>query len=366
MSILPENEQKTKIPHIIRAVHDKDNPFVMLNKQAARDCKLSLEAVGLWTRIFCHKDEWTIHVTQLMKANNIGKDKMYRILRELVTNGYAFHAIPRENGKFTNGTWYVFETKRTEEEIKKMFPNAENPYAVKPDEDNPPLINTNNNNPSFYKTSLDENKGECKEPTPPLASKSEKEKKRKILFGRHVQLFEGEFETLCNELGKELVEYYINAIDLFVPNRKEGPYKDYAAVVRQWALKDRSEGKTPRLEKIKEATRQPIAQKSEGAETVAHITRICNRLDERLRARVTAQTFFYARGDHALMVNKHKDFQKEYYYKAYSLEEFKQIILQDLDICFPGAREYLFPNTDNKVNNLIKDMVVKTQLCNGG
>ena len=130
--------------NIIRVKHDTENPYVMLNREAMRDPKLSLEAVGLWARLLSNKDNWQIHVTQLMEANNCGRDKMYRILKELITNGYAFHAVDRTGGKYTPGTWYVFESKKTEEDIKKMFPFTENPYTAKPNTANRTLRNTKN------------------------------------------------------------------------------------------------------------------------------------------------------------------------------------------------------------------------------
>lgn len=128
-------------PHLIRAVHDKENPYVMLNKQAMRDPQLSLEAVGLWARILCHKDDWTIHVTQLMKANKCGKEKMYRILNELITHGYAYCLRDRQKGKYGKTTWFIFESQMSKDDIQKMFPHPEKPDTAKPDLANPPLMN---------------------------------------------------------------------------------------------------------------------------------------------------------------------------------------------------------------------------------
>lgn len=127
--------------HLIRAIHDKANPYVMLNKQAMFDPNLSLEAVGLWARVLCHKDDWVIHVTQLMKANNCGRDKMYRILKELIANGYAYHGFERIKGQYSPGTWYIFESRKTPEEIKELLPFTENPYTVNPHSENLTLVN---------------------------------------------------------------------------------------------------------------------------------------------------------------------------------------------------------------------------------
>lgn len=80
-------------------------------------------------------------------------------------------------------------------------------------------------------------------PLPPLPKKKEKEVK--VSFGKFVALKEGEYETLCQEMGKEVVDHYIKAIELYVPNRKEGAYKDYAAAVRTWFNRDKANGSLP-------------------------------------------------------------------------------------------------------------------------
>ncbi len=295
-------------------------------------------------------------------------DQVNRLLRKAVD----LKIIQKGNfnhKKFDQTTWYAFVDE--ERFCISHFTETEMHLAKSPTpfiEIAKPIPDTKTNTEFNIKEVPRKEAATSSTPIPfsPSSKKTKKESVKKIPYGSYVQLLEGELESLCNELGKDLVEYYINAIDLFVPNRKEGPYKDYAAVIRQWSLRDRTEGKVPKIEKLRALTVQPVANHGSKPETAEHIKRICNRLDNALTPRATAQTFFYARGDHALMVNKHKDFEKTYYYASFALEQFKEIILQDLDICFPGAREHLFPNTDYKVKNLIQGVVEKTKLGNGG
>lgn len=171
-------QQEKSIPHLLRVKHDTEHPYVMLNRQAMRDPNLSLEAVGLWARLLSNKDDWEIHVTQLMEVNKCGRDKMYRILRELITHGYAYHAVDRAKGKYQTGTWYVFESKKSPEEIQKMFPFTENPYTVKPNTVNPTLRNTKGKNSIDKEEYVDSAppEGDANSPTSSLSDATKKRK----------------------------------------------------------------------------------------------------------------------------------------------------------------------------------------------
>lgn len=125
---------------IVRTVHNRENPFVQLNKKALWDENLSLEAVGLWARLLSRPDKWEVRVTELCKSCRFGKDKIRRILNELIHNGYAYRTQPRTAGKFADYDTYVFEFKVTKEEIKEMFPETCFPAPVSAAPVNPPLL----------------------------------------------------------------------------------------------------------------------------------------------------------------------------------------------------------------------------------
>lgn len=132
---------------IVRTIHNKENPFVMINRKALWDKGLSLEAVGLWARLLSRPDDWHINVEELSKSCNCSKSRIYRILNELIQHGYAFREQTRIDGKKKNqfGAFetYVFEFKMTQEQIKKMFPQRDFPDAELPDAENRHTTNTN-------------------------------------------------------------------------------------------------------------------------------------------------------------------------------------------------------------------------------
>lgn len=132
---------------IVRTIHNRENPFVQLNKKALWDQNLSLEAVGLWARLLSRPDNWEVRVSELCKSCGCGRDKIRSILNELITNGYAFRVQPRTKGKFADYDTYVFEFKMTKEEIKEMFTETDFPAPVSSAPINTTLLIQSNNTP---------------------------------------------------------------------------------------------------------------------------------------------------------------------------------------------------------------------------
>jgi hypothetical protein len=66
-----------------------DDGFSIMPKELAQDHCLSLEALGLATYFLSLPDDWKITFKNVQKAWNIGRDKLYRILNELIASGYV-------------------------------------------------------------------------------------------------------------------------------------------------------------------------------------------------------------------------------------------------------------------------------------
>lgn len=139
---------------ICRIVHNKENPYVQINKKALWDESLSLEAIGLWARLLSKPDDWEISVAHLCKSCNIGKDKVYRILDNLIEAGYAYRYQERSTGsrknQFGKFHYIIFEFKASPQEIKKMFtqpgfPLPENTDSGKTDTTNNVITKTEKN-----------------------------------------------------------------------------------------------------------------------------------------------------------------------------------------------------------------------------
>jgi len=180
------NQQQENIPHIIRVKHNRENPYVMINRSAANDPNLPLDTLGLWFRLMCRPDDWEIHVTELMKSCKCGRDKVNRMLGELIKNGYAHRYQERKDGRrknlFGSNVWYIFEFKTSEEEIQKMFPQTGFPLTEVPSTDNPQLQNSDNlssiNTPIDRKNSDIYAPADAVAPKPSPSSLSDAKKKK--------------------------------------------------------------------------------------------------------------------------------------------------------------------------------------------
>lgn len=129
---LPVNAED-KRSTIIRVVHNRENPFVQLNKQALWDTNLSLKAVGLWARCMSRPNDWRFCIKELIKHCKEGRKAVDGAMQELIDAGYAYrleYSQRGEDGKYkTSGVEYVFfefpatqEEKDQQQEIfKKSF-----------------------------------------------------------------------------------------------------------------------------------------------------------------------------------------------------------------------------------------------------
>lgn len=116
-------------PYIIRYPHDKQNPYLQVNRDFIRNADISLECRWFIIYLLSFKDNWRISIPWIMKDQNIGRRKMYAMLNEAIKEGY----ILRENYKVNNlkrTRYYVSE----EGEFKKSFryvhfEHAENVHA---------------------------------------------------------------------------------------------------------------------------------------------------------------------------------------------------------------------------------------------
>lgn len=105
---------------VIRTKHNRENPFVQLNKEALWDKNLSLKAIGLWARCMSRPDDWEFCLTELEKSCKEKETALYSAIKELIDQRYLlkYQTHNSENGKFDKVTYLIFEFKLTEEEIK--------------------------------------------------------------------------------------------------------------------------------------------------------------------------------------------------------------------------------------------------------
>jgi len=93
---------------IIRA--PRRHRFVVMDQRAVEDDRLSWAARGLLCYLLSRPDDWKVLVNDLRKRGNLGRDGIYRLLRELRTLGYAKFLRQRDkHGRIRGGIYFIRE-----------------------------------------------------------------------------------------------------------------------------------------------------------------------------------------------------------------------------------------------------------------
>lgn len=94
---------------IIRAPHH--DRFVIIDQRTIEDEYLSWAARGLLGYMLSRPVDWTLRVDELCGRGDLGRDGIYRLLRELREAGYVqFEHQRDENGRIRGGTYFIYET----------------------------------------------------------------------------------------------------------------------------------------------------------------------------------------------------------------------------------------------------------------
>lgn len=137
---------------IKRSPKDADNPYRMINRHAMEDDRLSFEARGVLAYVLVKPDNWRVKIADLRRAGNIGRDKAYRILNELVVFGYVIREIERNVDGTISEMVYLVDEKPTNiinpppENQDVDGPLPEKPDTAEPDTAEPDTVFQDHNN----------------------------------------------------------------------------------------------------------------------------------------------------------------------------------------------------------------------------
>lgn len=307
-----------------------------------------------------HKTSDRISKSQLCKVTGLAKNTVQAAIEELVKTGLLI--------KVQNKNEYGFETNSYRLNIVKPVDNL----YTDPDENcGEGRSNCDPGVDQNFTQEIDQNLTQClgqkltpqkKDITKERLIKGVRARDPALKFtrpssdnlytvtkGEFVALKEGEYEKLCAQFGSEVVDYYIAAINNWVPNNK--PYKDYAAAIRQWHLRDQKEGKLPKIQKLSPSS-------SKANESIEKCKKLCEAAERQLKDLFTSRVYFQSDAISAKFVNFNKDFHKEYIYSNYEPQKLKEQILNDCELFFPNARNILL-GAKNK--NVLGQIGLSTQ-----
>jgi hypothetical protein len=116
------------------------------------DERLTFEARGVLAYILVKPDTWQIQINDLRRAGSTGRDKVYRILNELISFGYVIRTTERRrDGTMGQIIYHVYENpqvveRSTPDELVSNQPLPEKPDTVQPDTVQPYPENTDLSN----------------------------------------------------------------------------------------------------------------------------------------------------------------------------------------------------------------------------
>lgn len=185
---------------IIDRSNIKANGFCIIPRPITLDASITPEAVGLYVKIYTFdEDKWELSIHGLAKTKdsagvtNAGKEKIMRILNELIDHGYITRRKDRnQGGQFGGYVYEIHETPQTEE------------------------------------TEVPEIEAQGKR-------KAKADVKHKHGEYSHVRLTDGDYERLVDEYGDAVTERAIQAVDEYCETNGK-TYKNYYLAIRKWGI----------------------------------------------------------------------------------------------------------------------------------
>lgn len=217
---------------VFRIQKNKENPYVMLNKEFLNDETLSWKAKGMLAYLLSLPDDWKIYEEEIATHSKDGIKATRSGIKELITSGYIHREQLRENGKFKGYGYCVYESptvmpKQENGDNITVMPKSENGKSKNGKQENRKRHTTNNdstnidlsnnklvvdvevekNNEDELINFFEENICELKPTT-------------KIQFKKYIATYDNSFIksliTYCTELGKNSFAGFKVAIESFI------------------------------------------------------------------------------------------------------------------------------------------------------
>ena len=121
---------------LIRGHHDFDDHFAQIPNDWLRDRRVSLEARGLLAQIMSHRPGWNLSINSIAHQNNVGRDKVRRILDELIGAGYLERSESQSHNDKGHLAGYDYIT--CDPSALAQEPHKAEPHKVEPTKANEP------------------------------------------------------------------------------------------------------------------------------------------------------------------------------------------------------------------------------------
>jgi hypothetical protein len=112
---------------LIRGHHAFDDHFAQIPNDWLRDDRLSLEARGLLAQIMSHRPGWNLSIRSISAQNRIGKEKVRRIIEELMRFEYLERS--EKQGKDEKGRMTSYDYITRDPLPRTAEPRTEKPHT---------------------------------------------------------------------------------------------------------------------------------------------------------------------------------------------------------------------------------------------
>lgn len=116
---------------VIRTSHNRENPYVMLNKSVVQNKELSLKAKGLWALLMSYPNDWKFYVKKLIEECKEGRTALYNTIDELISARLMIRIQTFQKdvqGKMCGGgvEYIIFEFPISDEEVERYQIESKN------------------------------------------------------------------------------------------------------------------------------------------------------------------------------------------------------------------------------------------------
>lgn len=151
-NVIQIDDQKDKKDVLERSERARRN-FTIISQDIYQKSGLSMEAMGVISYLMSLPPDWIVHVSHLRKVFQVGKNKILKVLKELVETGYMYrHQIRDNKGRIVGWeTKYSDVPEFLESTPELHFRALDNRALENPALDKQPLQINNSTNKTIYK-----------------------------------------------------------------------------------------------------------------------------------------------------------------------------------------------------------------------
>jgi hypothetical protein len=217
---------------IFRTSHNKENPYVMLNKAVLEDRNLSWGAKGLWAYLMSKPDNWNIsasHLAKVFLGKKGGERAIYSLINELIAEGYCKRTQSNEGGSFGKVIYDVLE-------FKISLPHRSQADAPQADATQADALESDayNNKGSIENNEAKREEREGEKAPPPSF----------LHFGTVFKVTQENYDSLIKDFGEQKIAEYIERFNNYcLIHGKENKYKRHDLVIRDWLKDDMAKSK---------------------------------------------------------------------------------------------------------------------------